>query len=321
MAKNPMQKKAQNSFLLGMLITLLITGIIIALLVLQLTKMTKEQNEEQANLKTVYVVSQDIASGESVTTDKLRTQIVDGTTVPSNALTLDALEEKTNIYDEEGKLVKKVDVISKIDLKQGTIITLDMITESSELAADLRKQEYNMIMLPSQLESGQYIDIRLRLPNGMDYIVVSHKQVTIPEIGGAPSISTISLNVSETEILTLSCAIVECYKIEGSILYANKYVEPGLQTAATVTYIPNDDTITLISKDPNCIINAANAIIERYNNSAIKNSVRNPINSGLNENADLATENAVTNMEEELQKAQEEREKYLESLGMSDEIE
>lgn len=317
MAKNPMQKKAQNSFLLGMLITLLITGAIIAILVLQLTKITKEQKEKQANLKTVYVVSQDIASGESVTGDKIKTQAVDGTTAPSNALTLSALEEKTNIYDEDGNLVKKVDVISKIDLKQGTIITLDMIAESSELAADLRKQEYNMIMLPSQLESGQYIDIRLRLPNGTDYIVVSHKQVTIPELDGAPSLNTISLNVSETEILTLSCAIVECYKIEGSILYANQYVEPGLQTAATATYIPNDTTLTLISKDPNCVITAANAIIERYNDSSIKNSVRNPINSGLNENADRATDNAVTNMEEELQKAQEERQKYLESLGGS----
>ena len=60
MAKNPMQRKAQNSFLLGMLITLLITGIIIAVLVIQLTKITKEQNEAKANLKQVYVLSQDI---------------------------------------------------------------------------------------------------------------------------------------------------------------------------------------------------------------------------------------------------------------------
>ena len=55
MAKNPMQRKAQNSFLLGMLITLLITGIIIAVLVIQLTEITKEQNEAKPNLKQVYV--------------------------------------------------------------------------------------------------------------------------------------------------------------------------------------------------------------------------------------------------------------------------
>lgn len=71
MAINPMQRKAQNSFLLGILVTLLITGLIIGFLVLQLTKLTKAQKEAEAALKTVYVVKQDIESGESVTTDKL----------------------------------------------------------------------------------------------------------------------------------------------------------------------------------------------------------------------------------------------------------
>ena len=315
MAKNPMQRKAQNSFLLGMLITLLITGIIIAVLVLQLTNLTKEKKEQEANMKTVYVVAQDIASGESISSDKLIMQTVNGTTVPSNALNLAALEELRNVYDENGNLVNTEDIISKIDLKQGTVITADMVAQSGELTSDLRKQEYNMIMLPSQIATGEYVDIRLRLPNGTDYIVASHKQVTIPEVNGAPSLNTISINVSETEILSLSCAIVECYKIEGSILYANQYVEPGLQTAATQTYIPNNETITLIRRDPNCVTTAANAIIERYNDSSVRDAVRDPINSGLNENSEEATDNAVTNLEEELQKAQKERQKYLESLG------
>lgn len=51
MAINPMQRKAQNSFLLGILVTLLITGLIIGFLVLQLTKLTKAQKEAEAALK------------------------------------------------------------------------------------------------------------------------------------------------------------------------------------------------------------------------------------------------------------------------------
>ena len=42
MAMNPMQKKARTSFLLGMFLTLIITGIIIALLIMQLGKIKKE---------------------------------------------------------------------------------------------------------------------------------------------------------------------------------------------------------------------------------------------------------------------------------------
>lgn len=317
MAKNPMQKKAQNSFLLGMLITLLITGIIIAVLILQLTKLTKAQKQQEAAMKTVYVVAQDIKSGEVVTSDKLIVKQVNGTTVPENVLTATALDAMTNKVDEEGNTVKKIEIVSKIDLKLGTVITTDMVAEAGELAADIRKVEYNMIMLPSQLNTNGYIDIRLRLPNGKDYIVVSHKRVTIPEIDGAPSLNTISINLNETEILTLSCAIVESYKIAGSILYANEYIEPGLQTAATETYLPDDDTINLINRDPNCVAEAKQALFKRNNDAAVKSAVRNPINSGLNQNSDQSVDNAVSGLEEELQKAQEERQKYLESLGGS----
>ena len=41
MATNPMQRKARNSFLLGMFVMLIITGLVIAFLVLQLTNMKK----------------------------------------------------------------------------------------------------------------------------------------------------------------------------------------------------------------------------------------------------------------------------------------
>lgn len=317
MAKNPMQRKAQNSFLLGMLITLLITGAIIALLVLQLTKMIQEQKkaEEARVMKSIYVINQDIASGESVTVEKLTQKEMDSAIIPNNSLTPAELESKTNILDDDGNLVKKVDVISKIDLKKGTIITTDMIAETSELASDLREQEYNMILLTSRLETNQYVDIRLRLPNGKDYIVVSHKKVTIPEIDGNPSTDTISLKLSEVETLTLSCAIVESYKAQGSILYTSRYIEPGLQEAATPTYLPDDGTINLISKNPNCVLEAKNELIKRNNDAANKAIVRNPINSQLTENKDKANDNAIKGLEAEIQKAQEERQKYLESLG------
>lgn len=315
MAKNPMQRKAQNSFLLGMLVTLLITGMIIAFLVIQLTQLTKDQKKLQGNMRSVYIVSQDIASGENVTVEKINLKSVDITTVPSNVLTAEALEGITNVVDENGNLIKIIDVVAKINLKQGTVLTSDMVAEAGELAADLRTQEYNMIMLPSQINTDKYVDIRLRLPNGKDYIVVSHKKVTVPEIDGAPSLNTISVNMDETETLTLSCAIVESYKIKGSILYASQYIEPGLQAAATPTYIPDDETLNLISRDPNCVAEAKQALFKRNNDAANKGAVRNPINNGIRDNSEQEIENSVAGLEAELQKAQEERQKYLESLG------
>ncbi len=317
MARNPMQRKAQNSFLLGILITLLITGAIIAFLILQLTKMTNEQKAEKDKLKTAYVLSQDINSGDTVSEDKLQAISVNSDTIPNNAITGVNLSTLSSIFDEDGNLIKKVNVIAKINLKKGTILTSDMIAQEGEIASDLRRVEYNMFVLPSQIQTNKYIDLRLALPNGQDLIVVSHKKIEIPNIDGVDSENTVWMNLSETEILTVSCAIVESYKIEGSKLYLTEYVEPGLQGAATATYLPNDETINLINRDPNCVDEAKQAIFQRNNDVNQKSAVRNPVNSGLNENADKLTDNVVSGMEEEIQRTQQERQKYLESLGGS----
>ena len=51
MATNPMQRKARNSFLLGMLVMLIITGIIIAILFIQLTNIKKAEKQEKLALR------------------------------------------------------------------------------------------------------------------------------------------------------------------------------------------------------------------------------------------------------------------------------
>lgn len=317
MAKNPMQKKAQTSFLLGMLLAIVIAGVIIAFLAMQLVKVTNEQKESKATLKRVYVLTQDINSGDSITAEKLTLQEVESNMIPEDAVSMAELSAKTNVEDEEGNLIKKVNVISKINLKKGTVLTSDMIAEEGEITADLRKVEYNMIALTSQLATNKYVDIRLRLPNGKDFIVTSHKKIEIPNIDGVDSVNTIWLNLNETEILTLSCAIVESYKIEGSLLYATEYVEPGLQNAATLTYLPDDSTINLINQDPNCVAEAKQALFQRNNDANMKGAVRNPINNSLSQNTEKAEDNVKDRVEDEIKTMQEQRQQYLESLGGS----
>lgn len=310
MAKNPMQRKAQNSFLLGMLVTLLVTGVIIGFLIIQLTKITKEQKAEQENMKQVYVVATDVNSGDTITLEKLTTKTLDSSVVPANVLTSAELDSKSNVTDENGNLIKKVNVISKINLKAGTVITTDMVKIEGEVSNDVRKVECNAIQLTSQIETGKYIDVRLRLPSGGDYIVVSHKKIEIPTIAGLDSTNTIWLELSETEILTLNCAIVESYKIKGSLLYITEYIEPGLQGNATVSYSPNNEVYELIQKDPNCVQTAVAEIVAR--NRALS---RNSINTNLNNSSSEAEERVTSKTEEEITKMQEERQKYLDSLG------
>ena len=109
----------------------------------------------------------------------------------------------------------------------------------------------------------------------------------------------------------MSSAIVEAYKMNGAMLHATRYVEPGIQEAATVTYVPNDETRALIERDPNIVEEAKNALLSVLN--ANSELVRPGINNAIN-NEDAA-DNVVEKTEDEITSLQEERELYIESLG------
>ena len=297
MAMNPMQRKANNSFLLGILITLVITGAIIAFLIYQVMNLNAEMKEAQAHTVTAYIVIDTIKSGTEITTAQ----------VQKVELNMDRRVDTSSIYT-----TLPVGLKTKVDLNPGTIVTDDFTYEDEALSSDVRTVEYNVIIPQSKLTTGEYIDVRLRLPDGQDLIVVSHKMVTIPEMeDGTLSINGISMELSEDEILTLSCAIVESYQMNGSLLYTTKYVEPGIQTEATPTYIPNDTTMLLISRNPNIVQEAKNALATRYNEAG--ETIRPGINNAIN-NED-AVDNVVEKTEDEITKLQEERELYIESLG------
>lgn len=313
MAMNPMQRKANNSFLLGILITLLITGVIIAFLILQISKLNSEMEEASAHTVYAYVVIDTIASGTEITADKVQgvevnLSVAADTSTFYSAQTRDA--EGNSIADSTGALLP-TGLKAKVDLNPGAILTTDLTYEGEEIRDDLRSEEYNVITLPSQLQTGEYIDIRLRTPDGRNLIVVSHKEVTIPTLAGVDSENCIWMDLTEEEILMMSCAIVESYQMNGAKLYATRYVEPGIQEAATVTYVPNDETRALIERDPNIVQEAKNELLTvlNSNNALVRPGINNAVN---NENA---ADNVIDKTEDEITSLKEERELYIESIG------
>ena len=312
MAVNPMQRKANNSFLLGMLITLLITGVIIAILLMQLSRLNTQIKAEEQNTKYGYVIISEVKSGSEILPTQVKSVELNTDTQSDIIYSSRMMVDGQEVIDTDGAAFP-TGLKAKVDLHPGTVVTSDVTYEDEPIAADVRKQEYNIITLPLQLQTGEYIDIRLTLPTGQDYIVVSHKQVEIPQISGIDSESCIWVELNEVEILNLSGAIVEAYQMNGAKLYATRYVEAGLQEAATVTYLPSDEVIALMERDPNAVQEAKNAIFARTRTDE-KAVIRNPINSAKN-NED-AEDNLTEGVTSEIQGLQEERQKYLESLGM-----
>ena len=360
MATNPMQRKARNSFLLGMFITLLITGVIIGVLAYLLVTQQQEQKKEELAQVEVCVLNQSVKSGQIITADMLDTVKVPANIAPANALDEDAglvmfslLEKGTNkqvkaergkdqtgkeqialyieedngsktrlVKDENGNYYKNVNnqksyveftdvpVIAKTDLEANTVMTEDLFTKSDEVANnDLRVQEFNMIALPVKLDVDEYIDIRLTLPSGEDYIVVPKKRVLdVLE-------DTVWLKMSEEDILRMSNAIVEAYVMKGSRLTITKYVEPGLQTASIPTYAVSEAVLTLIQNDPNIRDTAKVELFKQYTEQKLADQRTKDINGQLELYADEAKANIEARVQEENEARRELREKYLEQLS------
>ncbi len=375
MASNPMQRKARVSFLMGMFVTLLITGVIIAGLGYLLINEKRAQNEEKKNSTSVYVLNSDVKSGQIVSMDMCTQKTILMDQVPSNAIgssqadifTALSLQDKEGrqivaksnedgeveltititteggdkeykltqtegevkegelatsytYYYEDGKDRKYVELsseplIAKVDMYANTVITTDLVSKgNSATINDARVQEYNMISLPTSLETGDYVDIRLMLPNGQDFIVISKKEATIPDAGGVALADTIQMNLSEDETLSLSSAIIDAYQIIGSKLYAVKYTEAGLQNAATATYVPNAQVTKLIQTNPNYVMDARTALKARYSGNSV--NLRNEnINAQFNAAGEEGQENVKAQMQESITKAQTSRQTYLDGLG------
>ncbi len=353
MASNPMQRQARNSFLLGMVAAILVAAIIIVILFMQMKKLREENEEYKNKYVSVYVLTQDVKSGEVLTSDmftmaeaaksSLPADYVDVTTLLAaySLVTKDGIPIKskyanneqqyylddgnqTPVYEEGERFYKtngsareyietsEAAVISKIDAKANTIISQSMIARADDVISDdVRKAEYNTVILPIDLMTGDYVDIRLMFPSGQNFIVVSKKIVTIPDVNGEYIPNTIQMDLSEEEILAMSSAIVEDWMMQGSaMLYATKYVEAGLQEEAIPTYVPSAEVVKQMESDSNIVNRAKTELFNKYNQSiALRNE---NINSELSANG--SKDGIPGKVTESTGATQEARQEYLEGL-------
>ena len=365
MASNPMQKKARNSFILGMLLALLIGTAVAGFLFMKLKKANEENLNYKKSLTQVYALTKDVNSGDVLTADMFGLVSAFATSIPADYVNTQTLLSGYSLYTKKGEPIKSnfetnekgetkqhliitiddkdyevlkdnqtdeyyymnnkdkvivetstAPVIMKIGAKSKTIISPSMVARSYDICTDdVRKQEYNIMVLPIDLESKDYVDVRLMLPNGQDFIVLSKKMVTIPQVGGEYLADTVQMNLSEDEILTMSCAIVEAAKIKDAKLYATKYVEAGLQEAAKPTYLVSNDVARLIEKDTNIVNKAMEELKQRYTQT-MKEMRTQYIQSALDKNEeDLSGDNGYsTRLQESITSTKDARQKYIQSL-------
>ena len=85
MVSNPMQRKARNSFLLGMVITLIVCAVIGVVLYFVLSDEKNEQEKEEGILTYAYKLKSSVRSGEEITANKVEAVLVTEKAVPTGA--------------------------------------------------------------------------------------------------------------------------------------------------------------------------------------------------------------------------------------------
>ena len=321
MAVNPMQRRARNSFLIGFLVALIIMALVVLLLLYKIKNLNEAKEALESKQRTVLVATADLKSGEEVTRDSFKTEVVQTTMDTTQIIEEDDFkfkDDKTGDtiekYSEDGTQLQKK-LVMKVGVPANSIVTKDMVAEvDGQATDDQRIQEYNMIILPSELRNGDYVDIRVRFPKGQDYIVVAKKKIE------QCTADTIWVKLTEEEILSLGNAIVESYTAEGTKLYATTYTEPGLQNAATPTYAVSEDVLKLINTDPNIRETARTALWSRYNEQKQNEQRVGQIDAALSAYEDGRASSVESGIEEEITNLKTARESFVEELDGSGEV-
>lgn len=295
MAVNPMQKKAINSFLLGMIITLIVCAIIGVILYIAVIGPENKASKEKGTATKAYALNRDVKSGQEITADMLSPINTYSNLIPQNYIDSTIL---TSV--ESGKKV-----VAKVDLYKNTILTASTVTtEENTVTKDVRTMEYNMLTLPINLTIGDYVDIRITFPDGQDFIVIAKKE--IKNIQG----NTVTFDMSEADIVMLNSAIVESYIMKASNIYIAKYVEPGMQEKAANTYVPTAEVIRLIETDSNIVSTAKNELTSRFDAN-----IRSQMNSTVNQYSEQGLTNVEEGIQKQIEDAKKAREEYLSSLA------
>ena len=314
MATNPMKRREQNAFLIGIVIGLIIVLVVGFLLFTMYNKVKQEfeqyKQELEAKQITVVVAKDTIDSGATLTEDDFEIQTVVVDMDAENCFSSVSDIFLVDAPDDEKMEAKEGDVIARLEIPKGAVITKNLIEDKENaIKDDTRVKEYNTVVLPSELEKGDVIDVRLSLPNGQDFIVLSKKTIINCDE------TTFWTNVSEPEILIMNSAMVEAWTIKGAKLYAIQYADAGMQTSAVLTYQPTAEVTSLINDNPNIVEKARGELGEQWKNANAVSYRNGDINGLLGEyyeNRDASVEAGVA---EETATIRTHRSEFIESLG------
>jgi len=224
---------------------------------LQIRQMAVEEYRQNNPTSLVYKITTDKKSGEIIQDKDIAPAEISVSLKPADAVTDPSIA---------------VGKVLRCDILSNTVITESLLYGKQDYPHDMRLVEYSVLNLPKKLQKNEFIDIRIMFPNGLDYIVLSKKQITDLERSENAQKNIIWFHANEEEILRMASAIVDASIVEGTILYVVPYIAPDIQNEAAITYPVNSEVQRLILEDPN-IIKKAVTELEARNRRLFEESI------------------------------------------------
>ena len=201
MAVNPMQKKARNSFLLGMIITLIVCAIIGVILYIAVIGPENKEKSKRGQEVKAFVLNQDIKSGSVITADMFDEITVYSNIIPRNYIDKEEIN-KIYLKDKDGNYIytykeEQSDgtTISEMYIEQPSNETNTVYKYLTTLKDNKKKEEKQKVLIEKD-DNGKYYKTKL-----------SNKEKEYVEFENVPVVAKI--NMSKNTLLTTSYVVAE----------------------------------------------------------------------------------------------------------------
>lgn len=238
--------------------------------------------QQVGELVTAYVTNSDVKLGK-----KIEDTDISSVQVP--------ISMATNLVLDQSELVGNY---FKLNLTAGTALGKDMI-QDSELTDDMRLFDVVLNTIPVGLKEGSYVDVRITMPLGEDFVALPHKRVHGINAG------VLKLAVNEEDIHTYNSMLIDSLLYQGTTLYATEYVEGGVQKPADAYYPVSKNILTIAQKDPNLVAAIKSDILQR----------RNTLESGLSSVTQAQATQTQDSLNIILQRGREKYETYVDEAS------
>ena len=146
--------------------------------------------------------------------------------------------------------------VYRVDVSSETPLVWDLFT-FEEVGQTQRYYDIVADVFPIEPAVGQYYDLRIVMPRGQDYVVLSKKRVVNFYN------SAIRIKLDEEEIHQYQSALVDTFLNPGTYLYVTTYIEPNMQKSATPYYPVGRYIMQIMELDPNIVMLAEQDMVLR----------------------------------------------------------